>query len=286
MRNPQTVVIALPPAPALLNVIVPWIVGKAGHRLGAGDRLIKRQLGRAIKSDNIPSRIRQRIDRTGDIDRTHLVHHFNRASRSFRQRASGDGCVACLHHDGADAERGGGTEDGADILRVGDLVEDRQRVLRPHGGVGDIDPVQLTAANGQSLVHGAGRQLHVDISRLHDVGEAGQGVDIEAGAFGCTGADIGDADLAQRIVERGAGGVQPPDPDFAILLEGRLAALEGGLVLAVVLVRRAACALVAGRALITPLLWPSTGPRLVAGRLPSGLPITPGLALRRLAAVA
>ena len=70
------------------------------------------------------------------------------------------------------------------------------------------------------------------------------------------------------------------------VLEQRLAALEGGLVLAVVLLRRAACALVAGRALIAPLLGPSTGPRLVAGRLSSGLSVTAGLALRRLAAVA
>ena len=107
-------------------------------------------------------------------------------------------------------------------------------------------------------MNGAGWQFHVDVARLHHVSETGKSVQIKPGALGGARADVGDADLAQRIVERGSGGVQPPYPDFAILLESRLAAIEGGFVLAAVLVGRASPALVAGGGLIAPLLGPDT----------------------------
>jgi hypothetical protein len=93
--------------------------------------------------------------------------------------------------------------------------------------------------------------------------------------------------LGPRLHHPAAGVVDPPpgEPGERGVDGPLLGRGQAGLVV-VALDHELQRALVAGRALIAPLLGPSTGPRLVAGRLSSWLSVTAGLALRRLAAVA
>ena len=53
----------------------------------------------------VGDRIAQLVDRTRDVDDTHLIHHLDRADRRFRQRTASSRRIPRLHHHRADAER-------------------------------------------------------------------------------------------------------------------------------------------------------------------------------------
>ncbi len=109
---------------------------------------------------------------------------FERAGRGLRQRAGRVRAVPLRGHDGGGRERRGRAEDGADIVRIGDLVEHQHHALRRQ--VLDRGRGQRIGFEIEALMHGVGQQPLGDRRRPHDfrldggcnafVGQAPRGV--------------------------------------------------------------------------------------------------------------
>ncbi len=78
--------------------------------------------------------------------------------------------MAVLDHHAARAEGGGGAQDGADVLRVGDLVQHQDHSLGGPGDVLDIDGLGRRGQERDALVDRPGRQLAVDLARIERLG--------------------------------------------------------------------------------------------------------------------
>ena len=86
------------------------------------------------------ARFLELLERAREIDGAHQRHDLQRAGGGLGQHAGIGGRVAFGDDDAGNAEGGGRAQDGADIVRVGDLVE------RQHEGV--------IAAAGQHILEG------------------------------------------------------------------------------------------------------------------------------------
>ena len=108
-----------------------------------------------------------RVDGAREVLLERDRHELERAGGRFRQRRIERRAVAARHHETAGSEHGARAQDGADVVRVGHLIEHHER---PAGIRGRRDFVQ--ARLGQrlgleqhALVHGVGAEQAVEVAR-------------------------------------------------------------------------------------------------------------------------
>ncbi len=169
----------------------------------------------------------QFVERAGDIDHGEIGHDVERSGRGFGQHARFRRGMAVLHDDGRDAEGGCRAQDGADIVRIGNLVEHQHDAAALGGDqdIGDIALGQGLALQGRALMHGPGRKQPADRVRIGDfVGHAGEqlAADLCGGALGQHGA----MGRAGRIGEGRLHGVQTIEPQARRAGFRRRAAVE------------------------------------------------------------
>ena len=188
----------------------------------------------------------QRDQRAGDVDRAQQRHGLQRAGRGLGERAGLLRRVAVLGDHRRHAERRGRAQDGADVARVGDLVEHDQRP----------GPFQrlLQAGRGQrigeqrgALVGDVAAEQVVEPAALDLLGRhrPGRRLALRQGLLGLLGQHQA-AQAAGRIGQRGGHRVQAVEPDGAAgrvrnVLAGGVVALAVG---AVEVVARALAVLV------------------------------------------
>jgi len=68
------------------------------------------------------------------IHGAHQGHDFQRAGCRLRQHAGVGRCMAVGDDQAGDAESGGAAQDGADIVRIGDLVEGKDQGILAAAG--------------------------------------------------------------------------------------------------------------------------------------------------------
>ena len=93
---------------------------------------------------------------------------FERAGRRLGERAGGVGAVPLRGDDGGGGKGRGRAEDGADIMRVGDLVEHQHNALRRQ--IVDGRGGQRIGFEIEALVHGVGQQPLGNRRRPHQLG--------------------------------------------------------------------------------------------------------------------
>ena len=114
----------------------------------------------AVEPDGEEAAIVQFGQRARQISHAHQRHQFQRAGGGFRQHAGGLRAVPGGDDDGLDRKRRGRAQDGADIVRVGDLVEHQHdALLRQRVDVGRGQRIDL---GQQPLMHGVGAEPLVD----------------------------------------------------------------------------------------------------------------------------
>ena len=95
------------------------------------ERVRKREIGFAFKRDGKVAHARSvSMVRARFVTRD-MRHEFDRARCRFCQHASQRRRLAVLQDDGTRAERRGGAERRADVLRIGDAVENEHAARRP-----------------------------------------------------------------------------------------------------------------------------------------------------------
>ncbi|MGY4377209.1 hypothetical protein ACVWZ3_004848 [Bradyrhizobium sp. i1.3.6] len=116
-----------------------------------------------------------------------------------------------------------GAQDGADIVRIGDLVEHQHHAFLVQGL--DVGRGQGVGLGQQALVHGVGRQQAVDLLGPDDLGrDAGRDVFVRKPLCGVLG-QRQLADLPLRVGERHGHGVPAIEDDRSVGL--RIAVAPG-----------------------------------------------------------
>ncbi len=97
-------------------------------------RVLERDVERvgrlAVERDAPVARLGDLVERAGEIDHAHPGHEFQRPGRRPRDYAGFGRGMAVLCDDAKRIERGGRAQDGADIVRIGDLIEHDDRPAR------------------------------------------------------------------------------------------------------------------------------------------------------------
>ena len=118
----------------------------------------------------------------------------------FRQRAGELGRVALGGDERVDGEGGGGAQNRAHVMRIGDLVEDQHEAVR--GQVCDVDRRERPRLEQQSLMDGLARSPGGDFLQTHDPGLEPTRGDFGAEPLGRGGRGVEADQLAARRPER------------------------------------------------------------------------------------
>ena len=187
------------------------------------------RLAQLVQADAPVASFPQLGQGAGEIDDPDQGHHLGGAGSAFRQHAGHFRSVAVGQHHGAGAEGGGGAKDGADIVRIGDLIQQHDDVAVLQRTLAD-DVVQIDLGQGggvehQALVHGSGRKQAVEVGPL-DQSRRGA-VDFRGlGLLDRRGEAASAASVASRRCTRRSGLSRPPRRD-----EARTAGLDGRIAL-------------------------------------------------------
>jgi len=163
------------------------------------------------------------VERAGEIDDADPGHGLERPRRRLGERSGFGRGVPVLRDHAQGVERRRGAQDRADIVRIGDLIEDEQRamILRLIEEVGEEKIFEPLDLDDDALVRRVARD---EAAEIGDVGESERdgGVDLVAGGGLARREDPHHPPL--RIGERGGDGVSAPETG-AVLGLGRLAGL-------------------------------------------------------------
>jgi len=109
----------------------------------------------------------QRLERAREVRHLRDRHPLAGAGRSFDRRGREAGAVVLRDDDEVDAEAVGDAENGAEVLRVGDAVEDEDERRRlPIDDVVEVGVRPLGDVGDDTVVHAASGQA-VDLLRRH-----------------------------------------------------------------------------------------------------------------------
>ncbi len=135
---------------------------------GRPDRFGQRRFGVAGQADPPEAGLGHLVQRSGKIDHPHPGHTFQSAARRLGQGPRFGRGVPVLGDQGESVEGRSRAKDGADIVRIGDLVEDQKRP--PLGGVlqdvGEQKIVQPLDLGDQPLVRRVLRHEPAEIGRI------------------------------------------------------------------------------------------------------------------------
>ncbi len=112
----------------------------------------------AVQADGAPAVIGQLLQRAAEIRHPGAGQALGRAGRGLGQGAGEGGRMAVLHDDAARAEGQGRAEDGADVLRVRQLIQHNDDAFSRFGQVFQIHAFQRLDLEGHALVYGPGGQ--------------------------------------------------------------------------------------------------------------------------------
>ena len=207
------------------DIVAQPLALRAQHQRDPGrpQRLGQRGLRLAGQPDPPEARRRHVVERAGEIDHPRPGHRLQRPARRLGQRARFARRVPVLRDDAERVERGGRAQDGADIVRVRDLIEHQQRpaVRRLVEQVGEQDVVQTLDLRDHALMRRVARHQPAEIGGVGE-GDRDAGIDVEFRRRLARRPDADDRPL--RIGERRTHGVAAPEAG-AVLGLGRLAGL-------------------------------------------------------------
>ena len=118
-----------------------------------------------VEADHEEAALLERGEPAREILHADQRHVFERAGGGLGQRAGRIRAVALRGDDRRRRERGGRAEDGADIVRIGDLVEHQHDAFCRHGL--DRRRGQGVGFQIEALMHGIGQQPFGDRGRPH-----------------------------------------------------------------------------------------------------------------------
>ena len=181
----------------------------------ASGRVRRSRLQRLItflgESDARIAKLAEFGESLGKILDEHDRHDVERAARDLGERAGQWRAVPLGQNETRCAEGGGRAEHGADIMRIGDLIEHDEDAI----GIDLVEPDgrQLLDLERDSLMHLVGAEQPVEIARRGvldaHVALCGEGSKPLRGVFGGDQPD----ERAFGIGERGFDGVQPEQND-------------------------------------------------------------------------
>ncbi len=155
------------------------------------------------------------LERARQVDDPHPRHDFERARRRARDDAAFGWAVAVLRDDRRRIERRRRAQHRADIVRIGDLVEDNERTLalRIHlflQQVAEMDILERVDLDHQPLM----RRVARDESReVGDVRIADRNHRRQVELAQCLARAPDALDVAFGVGERGENGVAAPETD-------------------------------------------------------------------------
>ena len=121
-----------------------------------------------IKADPPIADVPQLGQRASEIGNGADRHMFQPARGGFRERAREFRRMALGGDQRVDCEGRGRAQDRADIMRIGDLVEDDDEAAGRQ--FGDVDRRERTRLEQQSLMNGVARRAGGDFLGAHDAG--------------------------------------------------------------------------------------------------------------------
>ena len=134
-------------------------------------------LGGAVEGDPPVAQRCQLVERAGEVGDLDHRQQVQRARGGLGDRAAELGAAALRQHHRAHLERGRRAQDRADVVRVGDLVEQEDQVAAGLGGAGafQVEARQGRCGQSEALVDRALAEAAVELLAL-------DGGDFEAGA--------------------------------------------------------------------------------------------------------
>ena len=142
------------------------------RRARVGDRVLEHARCLAVEADAPEARVADLAERACEVDDAHPRHRFKRAARGTRQCPRLAGRMAVLRHQRDGAERRRRAQYRADIVRIGDLIEDDQRPgAGQHEDVAEIRRNEFLDFKDDALVRCVGGDQPPEIgivAILHD----------------------------------------------------------------------------------------------------------------------
>ena len=186
--------------------------GRASNPPSASARI---RLGLPVEAHDRVAHLAERSDRVREVRHLQVGLALERARGGLGERPGLGRGVASRGDDRAGAEDLGRAQDGADVVRVGDAVEQQhQRCRVPRGAdLGDRAPVERIDLERRALVHRLRVERGGEAARIGDLGRhAGGGDGVAQPLGGIQGQDQAVADPG-GVEQRVAHGVDSEEPD-------------------------------------------------------------------------